>query len=121
VRRVLSWRSGDERRKHAVRASRHFRSYLILVRCGHATAVCARSCIDRERAPLTGSREVGIQSLAVTATSSAGAHATGAIYTFDSIHKAACLRLTVGFWQLHISGTDSAGHQLHGSLAIPVN
>jgi cation-transporting ATPase V/Cu+-exporting ATPase len=68
-----------------------------------------------------GTHQAGFRSLAVTATSNTGGHATGTIATFDSIHKAAYLSLTVGFWQLHINGTDSAGHRLSGSLAIPVN
>ena len=67
------------------------------------------------------SAQVSFRSLALSATSNKGGHATATIDYFSGNHRAAFPNLTVGFWELHVTGTDGAGHRLSGSFPIPVN
>jgi hypothetical protein len=67
------------------------------------------------------SAPVTLRALAVRATSSHGAHTTGQISRFSYNHRAALVRLGVGVWQLHITGSDGSGHALGGSVPLPIN
>jgi cation-transporting ATPase V len=65
--------------------------------------------------------QTGFRSLALSATSDRGTHVTARIYTVDPHHAIALIRLTVGVWAVHVTGVETAGHRLHGSLALPIN
>jgi cation-transporting ATPase V len=57
----------------------------------------------------------------ITATSSHGQNVAGTIYILAPNHDFGTIRLTGGVWELHLRVTDSAGHRLGGSFAIPIN
>ena len=57
----------------------------------------------------------------ITATSSTGQRAVGAVYTIAPDHDFGAIRLRTGVWELHISVRDSAGERLGGSFAVPIN
>ncbi|HEY1774578.1 MAG TPA: cation-translocating P-type ATPase [Solirubrobacteraceae bacterium] len=57
----------------------------------------------------------------ISATSSTGGHAVGAVYILAPDHDLGTIRLSTGVWDLHVALTDSAGHVLRGSFAVPIN
>jgi heavy metal translocating P-type ATPase len=57
----------------------------------------------------------------ITATSSHGQSVEGTVYTLGPNHDFASIRLATGVWDLHVIVSDSAGHRLGGSFAVPIN
>jgi len=61
------------------------------------------------------------RSLSMRATSAAGKRAKVRFYVAGTGHDIAEVNLTRGVWAFRISGSDGAGHRLHGSFAVPIN
>jgi hypothetical protein len=61
------------------------------------------------------------RSISVDAISDKGGHASAALYTAGKGHEIADVHLDVGIWKLRISGVDSGGHSLSGSIELPIN
>jgi cation-transporting ATPase V/Cu+-exporting ATPase len=57
----------------------------------------------------------------ISATSASGRHAVGTVYILAPDHDFGTIRLGTGVWSLHVGVTDSAGHRLGGSFAVPIN
>jgi cation-transporting ATPase V/Cu+-exporting ATPase len=57
----------------------------------------------------------------ISATSSGGLHAAGAVVSLGPNHDFGSIRLGSGVWTLHVAVIDSAGRRLGGSFAVPIN
>jgi cation-transporting ATPase V len=69
----------------------------------------------------TTSARIGYRSIAMRASSAAGAHANVTFYHAGTGHEIAEVRLTRGVWDFHVAGVDGAGRPLGGSFAVPIN
>ncbi len=69
----------------------------------------------------TTSARIPYRSISMSAVSSTGRHAKVNLYVAGVGHDIAEVRLTRGVWDLRVSGSDSAGRHLGGSLAVPIN
>jgi hypothetical protein len=67
------------------------------------------------------SRRPDFRSIAMSATSSTGAHAKVTLYSAGTGHDIAAVHLRTGVWEFRIAGSDSSGHRLRGSFALPIN
>jgi hypothetical protein len=61
------------------------------------------------------------RSISITATSATGTHAKVSLYNAGTGHDIAGVRLSAGVWEFRVAGTDTAGHRLSGSFALPIN
>jgi len=67
------------------------------------------------------SARIPFRSIAMSATSSTGQHASVTLYVAGVGHEIAEVRLTRGVWGFHVTGSDGAGRHLSGSFAVPIN
>jgi cation-transporting ATPase V/Cu+-exporting ATPase len=61
------------------------------------------------------------RSISITATSATATHAKVSVYNAGTGHDIAGVRLSAGVWEFRVAGTDTAGHRLSGSFALPIN